>query len=321
LLILNVNHLNIKVMRTHFKLHKLIGLLFLCFSIAGFAQETQKKKSIGDAVYQEYEQNGIDKALQKYNDLKSKSDEYTLTEWELNRIGYQIMLDDKDLVSAEKIFSLNMKEYPQAANPRDSYADYLIEKGDPEAAKKYLKESIALAEKSDKEDEQTRILQSSKAKLAQLEDKHKQLNFLVGTWNLNSTYYTNGEQAGKETGTDEIVFDEASSLITVNHRNSNGEIIGKRMMVYDPIDEGYDMVYINAATPMGIEKSLIKINEVGDNKLELMETYTNRKGEKKKMRHEINKNNPNKLDWVIFESAGNEQEWKKVYAMNMEKKN
>lgn len=308
-------------MRTNIKLHKLIGLMFLCFSIAGFAQETQKKKSIGDAVYQEYEQNGIEKALQKYNELKFKSDEYTLTEWELNRIGYQIMLDDQDLESAEKIFSLNMKEYPQAANPRDSYADYLIEKGDPEGAKKYLKESITIAEKSDKEDEQTRILQSSKAKLAQLEDKHKQLNFLVGNWNLNSTNFENGMEAGKETGTDEVLFDESSSLITINHKNSSGEIIGKRMMVYDPIDEGYDVVYINTMAPMGIENSHIKINEVGDSKLELMETYTNRKGEKKKMRHEINKNNPNKLNWVIFESGGNEQEWKKVYAMNMEKKN
>ncbi len=309
-------------MKANFKLFGLLGLFFLCFSVTAFAQDTQTKKSAGDAVYQEYKQNGIDSALKTYSQLKSKTgEEYTLTEWELNKIGYQIMMDDKDLVSAEKIFSLNMKEYPQAANPRDSYADYLIEKGDPEGAKKYLKESITLAEKSDNEDEQTRILQGSKAKLARLENKHKQLNFLVGNWNLNSTTFNNGVEAGKETGIDEVVFDEASSLITINHKNSNGEIMGKRMMMYDPIDEGYDVVYINTMAPMGMETSLIKIEEVGDNKLELLETYTTREGEKKKMRHEINKNDNNKLDWVIFEPGANEQEWKKVYAMNMEKKN
>ncbi len=309
-------------MRTNFKLPRLMGLFFLCFSVTAFAQDTTEKKSVGDAVYQEYKQNGIDSALEKYSKLKSKSDEYTLTEWELNRIGYQIMMDDQDMESAEKIFSLNMKEYPQAANPRDSYADYLIEKGDPEGAKKYLEESITMAGKSDKEDEQTRILQSSKAKLARLENKHKQLNFLVGNWNLNSTNFTNGVEAGNTTGTDEIVYDEASSLITINHKNSNGEIIAKRMMVYDPMEEGYDMAYINTLAPMGIENSFIKINKVEDNKLELMETYTNGKGEKKKMRHEINKKNDNNnLDWVIFEPGGNEQEWKKVYAMKMEKKN
>ena len=308
-------------MKTNFNLTRLISLFILCFSVTAFAQDTIQKKSVGDAVYQEYKQNGIDSALQKYTELKSKSDEYTITEWELNRIGYQIMMDDKDMESAEKIFSLNMKEYPQAANPRDSYADYLIEKGDPEGAKKYLKESIAKAEKSDKEDEQTRILQSSKAKLARLENKHKQLNFLVGNWNLNSTNFTNGVESGNITGTDEIVYDETSSLITIKHKNSNGEIFSKRIMVYDPIDEGYDVAYINTLSPMGIENSFIKINKVGDNKLELMEIYTNRKGEKKKMKHEINKNDNNKLDWVIFEPGANEQEWKKVYAMKMEKKN
>ncbi|QED37553.1 DUF1579 domain-containing protein [Antarcticibacterium arcticum] len=308
-------------MKTVFNLPRLLGVLFLCFSISGFAQNTEKKKSAGDAVYQEYQQNGIDSALKKYGELKSKSGEYTLTEWELNRIGYQIMMDDEDLEAAEKIFSLNMKEYPQAANPRDSYADYLIEKGDTEGAKKYLKESIAIAEKSDKEDEQTRIFMGSKAKLAKLENKHKQLDFLVGNWNLNSTMFTNGVESGKETGTDEVVYEEASSLITINHKNSNGDIIGKRMMVYDPIDEAYDVVYINTMAPMGIENSRIKIKEAGDNKLELVETYTDRKGEKKKMRHEINKKENNKLDWVIFESGANEQEWKKVYAMNMEKRN
>ena len=306
-------------MKANFNLIGLIGLFFLCFSTLAVAQET--KIYVGDAVYQEYKQNGIESALQKYSELKSKTSEYNLTEWELNRIGYQIMMDDKDLESAEKIFSLNMKEYPQAANPRDSYADYLIEKGDMEGAKKYLRESIAIAEKSDKEDEQTRILQGSKAKLAKLENKHRQLDFLVGKWDLTSTNFTNGEEAGKETGIDEVVYDEASSLITINHKNSNGEIMGKRMMMYDPMDESFDVVYINTQTPMGIESSEIKIKEAGENKLELVEAYTTRKGEKKKMRHEINKSEANKLDWVIYESGANEQEWKKVYAMNMVKKN
>jgi len=305
-------------MKTIFKLIWL-SVIFFSFSTLSMAQET--KKSVGDAVYQEYKQNGIDSALKKYSELKSKTGEYTLSEWELNRIGYQIMQDDKDLESAEKIFSLNIKEYPQAANPRDSYADYLIEKGDMEGAKKYLRESVSIAEKSEKEDEQTRILLGSKAKLAKLENKHRQLDFLVGNWDLTSTNFTNGEETGKETGIDEVVFDEASSLITINHMNSDGELMGKRIMMYDPLDESFDVVYINTQMPVGIETSQIKIMEAGENKLELVEAYTTRKGEKKKMKHEINKSADKKLDWVMYESGENEQEWKKVYAMNMEKKN
>ncbi|UJH92284.1 hypothetical protein LZ575_06995 [Antarcticibacterium sp. 1MA-6-2] len=147
----------------------------------------REKNSIGDAVYEEYKQNGIDKALAKYRDLKANKD-YEVTEWELNRIGYQLMHDDGDLEAAENVFSLNMEEYPQAANPMDSYADYLIEKGNPEEAKNYLQKSIAQNEKNKREDEK-QLLKASKAKLAKLENKHKQLDFLIGNWDVNSTNF------------------------------------------------------------------------------------------------------------------------------------
>jgi len=115
-------------METNLKLNGLLSMLFMCLMTVSFSQETQKK-SVGDAVYEEYQNSGIDKALTKYRNLKAKeSNNYDFTEWELNRIGYQLMHNDGDMEAAEKVFKLNMEEYPKAANPHDSYADYLMEK-------------------------------------------------------------------------------------------------------------------------------------------------------------------------------------------------
>ncbi len=124
-------------MKIRLNFNRMLSMLFICLATAGFSQD-MKKKSVGDVVYEEYQKGDVDKALTKYRDLKAnKSTEYDFTEWELNRIGYQLMNNDGDLKAAEKVFKLNMEEYPQAANPHDSYADYLMEKGDKQAAIKH----------------------------------------------------------------------------------------------------------------------------------------------------------------------------------------
>lgn len=109
-------------MEIRLNFNRILSMVFICLATAVFSQDV-KKKSVGDVVYQEYQKNDVNEALAKYRDLKAKSSaEYDFTEWELNRIGYLIMRDG-DLESAEKVFKLNMEEYPQAANPHDSYAD------------------------------------------------------------------------------------------------------------------------------------------------------------------------------------------------------
>lgn len=308
-------------MEAKFTLNKILSICFLCLAPFMYSQEdTSQKKSVGDVVYEEYRQNGINKALDKYRDLKANNqNDYDFTEWELNRIGYQIMHNEGDLEAAEKVFKLNMEEYPKAANPQDSYADYLLEKGDKEAARKYFEKSVSMAEKSDRRDEKD-LLKMSKAKLAKLDNKHKQLDFLKGDWEVTGTSFEEGMGGGERTGRDEII-QENENMITVNHYNARGDVMAKRIMVYNALEDAYDVAYINSNTPMGIQTSTMKIKDKGDGTVELTEHYKDDEDNDKKYRHTLKKKSESNLDWVVFESDANKEDWKKVYAMEMKKNN
>ncbi|MEG9326428.1 tetratricopeptide repeat protein [Salinimicrobium catena] len=296
----------------------IMSLMLMFFFASGYAQD-EEKTSIGEVVYEEYQENGIDEAISKYKDLKAnQADDYTWNEWELNNIGYQIMNDDNDLEAAEKIFSLNIEEYPKAANPYDSYADYLLEKGDTEKAKEYLKKSIAIAEKSNIEDEQTRILSASKGKLARLEKKDKQLDFLVGDWNIDATGYQEGKEANKMKGKDKVVYDENANAIIFHHFDDQQQSEGMRILAYDAVDDEFDVAYLSPSSLQGIQMSSMKMKNVGENKYEFMDHYTTRNGKEMMMKHEMQRISDNEIKWVIFEKT-DQGEWQKVYAMNMTK--
>ena len=306
-------------MEIKLNLNGIISIFLICFATTVFSQDV-KKKSVGDVVYEEYQKGDIDKALAKYRDMKAKKAAgYDFTEWELNRIGYQLMLEDKDLEAAEKVFKLNIEEYPQAANPHDSYGDYFMEKGDKQEAKKHFEKAISMAEKSTREDEKD-LLKMSTAKLAKLNEKHKQLDFLIGNWDVQSTSFTEGLGGGTFTGVDEYVRNKDENMIMINHLNERGEVVGKRIMVYDAINDEYDVAYININTPMGMETGSLKMKDLGNNSFEFTEKLIG-EDEDKKMKHELKKRPDGGLDWVIFESDAGKEEWKKVYAMDMKKKN
>lgn len=295
-----------------------MSLILMFFFVAGYAQD-EEKASIGAVIYEEYQENGIDQAISKYKELKvNQPDQYTWDEWELNNIGYRIMNDDNDLEAAEKIFSLNIQEYPTAANPYDSYADYLLEKGDTEKAREYLKKSITIAEKSDKEDEQTRILSTSKGKLARLDKKDKQLDFLVGDWNIDATSYPKGHDATKMKGKDKVVYDENANAIIFHHFDDQQKSEGMRIVSYDAVDDEFDVAYLSPSSLQGIQMSSMKLKKVGENKFEFMDRYTNRIGKEMTMKHELEKISDNELNWIIYEPT-EDGSWQKVYAMNMKK--
>lgn len=294
-----------------------MSFLFMCFFVAGYAQD-EEKASIGEAVYEEYQENGIDQAISKYKDLKTnQADQYTWNEWELNKIGYQIMSEDKDMAAAEKIFKLNMEEYPDAANPYDSYGDYLLEKGNKEEAKEYFKKSIKVAEKSDREDEKTRIMSASKSKLAKLENKDKRLDFLVGDWNIDATGYNQGQE-NKMKGKDKVTYDENANAIIFHHFDDQNQSEGVRIMAYDAIDDEFDVAYINPNNLQGIQMSSMKMKDMGNNKYEFMDHYTERDGSEVELKHDVEKISDNQVKWVIFEKS-DEGNWQKVYAMDMKK--
>ncbi|MFD0975904.1 tetratricopeptide repeat protein [Salinimicrobium gaetbulicola] len=305
-------------MKSKINLPWYLSLIFIVFFISTNAQETDKA-SIGDVVYEEYQKNGIDKALAKYQKLKTnKADQYTWTEWELNRIGYRLMLDDKDMDAAQKVFKFNIEEYPNAANPYDSYADYLLEKGNKDEAKEYFKKSIAIAEKSEKEDEQTRIMAGSKSKLAKLEKKDRTFDFLVGDWNIDSQGFNEGKEGPQMKGKDKVTYDENANAFIIHHFGEDGNSEGIRVIAYDAIDDEYDVAYINPNNLQGIQVSSMKMKKLGDKKYEFMDHFTERTGEEVVLKHEIERISDNQMKWVIFEKTDND-DWQKVYAMNMSK--
>ena len=66
-----------------------------------------------------------------------------IPEAQINSLGYYFLRDGK-IDDAEKIFKLNIEEYPESFNVYDSYAEALMDKGDNEGAIANYKKSIAI---------------------------------------------------------------------------------------------------------------------------------------------------------------------------------
>ncbi|SOC80549.1 hypothetical protein SAMN06296241_2101 [Salinimicrobium sediminis] len=303
-------------MKTRTTTTALTCLLLIMFIFTGFAQ-VLPPDSIGEKVYNEYKANGVDQAIAKYQTLK-KSETKELTQADLNLVGYKIMNEDKDMMAAEKIFKLNMEEYPQAANPYDSYGDYLVANGKEKEAKEYFKKSAEMSKDSEDEWEKNTLYPQTKGKLAKIDKKHKQMDFLLGDWNIDAIAYEDGAEVMKMKGKDKVKFDDAANSIILHHYNEQGELDGMRIITYDAIDDEFDVAYFSPDRLRGIEVSNMKMKSTGDKQYEFMDSYTNDEGEEMELKHEIRKISDSEMEWIIFEQNDNE-EWERVYAMNMTK--
>lgn len=302
------------------RLLMLTGIFFMSLVTSAIAQDEKEKTSVGEAVFEEYQENGIDAALTHYEKLKKeKKENYNWDEWELNNIGYKLMLEEKDMEAAEKVFKYNMKEYPGAANPNDSYADYLIEKGEPEEAKKYLQKSIDIAQNSTNEDEKTRILAGSKAKLSKLENKHRKLDFLAGEWIMEQTGYRDGNAIESPASSHSITYLPGDAVLRVNHTNAQNNPCCERLIAYDAVEERYEMAYINATNPTGIEISNLNIKDLGENRIEMIEEYL-QDNKIRMARHEITRNGNDSIEWDVYLQNEENKEWEKVNQMRFKRK-
>ena len=303
-------------MRTRATTTVLTCLLLFTFIFTAFAQELPPD-SVGEKVYNEYEANGIDKAITKYRELK-KTNEGKLTQADLNLVGYKIMNEDKDMTAAEKIFKLNLEEYPKAANPYDSYGDYLVANGKEQEARKYFEKSAEMSKDSEDDWEKNTLHLETRSKLAKIDKKHKQMDFLLGDWNIDATAYEDGKEVMKMKGKDKVKYDDAANSIVLHHYNEQGELDGMRIITYDAIDDEFDVAYFSPNRLRGIQVSNMKMKTAGDNRYEFTDSYTALDGEEVKLKHEIKKISDKEMDWVIMEQNDN-NEWQKVYAMNMTK--
>lgn len=295
------------------------GLTFLLLILSifgGFAQEIPAN-SIGEEVYNEYKANGIESAVSKYQKLKG-DEKYDLTQGDLNLVGYKLMNEDKDLDAAEKIFKLNMEEHPENANPYDSYGDFLLEKGSAEEAKEYFKRSAEMSKVSDDDWEKNFLYPMTMSKMATMDKKHKQMDFLLGDWNIDATAYEDGKEVQKINGKDKIEFNKETNSIFLRHFNEQNEPEGVRIITYDAIDDEFDVAFLNADRLRGIEVSQMKMTSGKEDQYEFLDIYTPANGEKMELKHEIKKISESELDWVIFEKNDND-EWQRLYAMNMTK--
>ncbi len=100
-------------------------------------------KSLAGYLYEIINEDGIDAAIEKFAVLKNEKDAFSLSENEMNRLGYELLGANK-VNEAVDVFKLNVIEFPKSYNVYDSYAEALLKKGIKDSAIVYYKKSLEL---------------------------------------------------------------------------------------------------------------------------------------------------------------------------------
>jgi tetratricopeptide (TPR) repeat protein len=101
-------------------------------------------RAAADALRKVITESGIDRAREKYAEMKdASSEEYYFDEAEMNRLGYQLINQDK-LQEAIEIFKMNVELYPEAWNVYDSLGEGYMLLGEKEFAIKYYEKSMQI---------------------------------------------------------------------------------------------------------------------------------------------------------------------------------
>jgi len=297
-------------------LRKMISLILILCSGLLFAQENSET-ALEEKLYEEYKSNGLEKAMKMYE--KNKKAEYESLQEPLNLLGYKLMMEDKDFETAEKVFQAQIDEYPDQANPYDSYGDLMLEKGENEKAKEHFKKAAKLAENIKDEAEKTQMKQASLSKLARLENKHRQLDFLSGNWEITQTGYRNGEAIDVPPSTQTISYLPGESVLRIEHSKEGNTACCERIVAYNAMKDTYQMAYINAVNPNGIEVSDMNIKDIGNGKFEFLEDYTEN-NVKKQAKHEISKTDNDNIEWSVFLPEESSENWELVNNMKFKRK-
>ena len=84
------------------------------------------KMSLADAVLETFTNEGTEKGMAKYEELKNHN-EYNLDEGEMNRAGYTLLQSGK-VKEAIAVFKINVQVFPESSNPYDSLGEaYLVD--------------------------------------------------------------------------------------------------------------------------------------------------------------------------------------------------
>ena len=102
------------------------------------------KQSVAPVLYETIETEGVGAAVARYRELReSHTEEFDLTEPELNRLGYEL-LGQKRAADAIEVFKLNVEAFPESSNTYDSLAEAYAEAGETELAIKNYAKSLDL---------------------------------------------------------------------------------------------------------------------------------------------------------------------------------
>ncbi|MGA8854840.1 MAG: hypothetical protein WB492_11750 [Christiangramia sp.] len=291
-----------------------ISLLLICLTTSLFAQNGSED-NMASSLYETYKDKGVKEVLKVYEKNNTNKEYEGMTE-PLNVLAYRLMQEDKDLEAAEMLLKAQIEEYPNEANPYDSYSDVLLEMGKKAEAKKQIEKSMELASQKDS-DENELVLQAGKAKMAMLENKDKQLNFLIGNWDNETITYQNGEEVNSSKTSNNISFDSSGSIMIIDHDDAGNKPCCKRVMVYNPTKDEFDVAFMRRNQPNGIYNSKMVLKEIEPDHYEMIEKYTNDDNEMVEVKHDIRKK-ANEVEWVTYNSS--DSGWEKVRTMNLKKK-
>ncbi|MBI1937220.1 MAG: serine hydrolase [Ignavibacteriales bacterium] len=98
-------------------------------------------KSLANYLHGIINEDGIDAAIEKFDELKNEIDVFSLRENEMNMLGYEMLAENR-FDEALGVFKLNVREYPKSYNVYDSYGEALLKKGIKDSAIVYYKKSL-----------------------------------------------------------------------------------------------------------------------------------------------------------------------------------
>lgn len=128
------------------------------FSILNQLDYKLPRKSLAREMYKTMNKSGLEAALKFFNERKMKKDKYTVAESELNRIGYELMWQNKK-AEAVAVFRLTANEFPQSANAFDSLAEGYMNLGDKDNAVKNYHKSLEMDPKNANAEEMLKKLE------------------------------------------------------------------------------------------------------------------------------------------------------------------
>lgn len=139
------------------------GLIVILFSNAGGAplneitdkiitilnggEVTPPKKSLVQHISQIISEEGVESALNQFPELNKDKESFTLSETEMNLLGYEYLGSNK-IAEAIAVFKMNIDAFPKSSNVYDSYAEALLKSGDKEGAIVNYKKSLELNPRS-----------------------------------------------------------------------------------------------------------------------------------------------------------------------------